>query len=85
MITVNVHYPGREPVIRKFSALPQVGSFLEMDGGLWVVDAVVFREASTTWTEARATVYAVQVKASQTSELREVWKTWANTPGKDLP
>jgi hypothetical protein len=83
MITAIVHYPSREAVARKFRALPPVGAFLEMDDGLWIVNAVVFREASSTWGDARPTVYAVAVGIDRAVELQTAWNHWGSIPGKE--
>jgi hypothetical protein len=83
MITVNLHCRGREPVMRKFTALPAVGCFIDLAGELWIVDAVTFRESAATWGEARPTVYAVAVGSNRGNELQTAWDNWGSIPGKD--
>lgn len=73
MITVTLCYPDHEPVFRRFGSMPQVGHYLDLDGGLWIVEAVVFRQSSITWAEARPIVYATAVGKDREAELRAAW------------
>ena len=83
MVTVNVQFPESLAVIRRFAALPAIGNFVEENGQLFRVDAVVFRKSSATWSEARPTLYLAVVSADLTAELRESWNPPAKSKRKE--
>ena len=73
MIDVKVHYRGQGSESRRLPASPHRGDYLDHDGKLFAVSAVVFDEP--------VNVYAVQASDTLAGELRQQWSAW----GESLP
>jgi hypothetical protein len=80
MIDATVYYQSHQAHRRRLPTVPAIDSFIEHDGHLWRVSAVVYGTPSTTWGGCPVHVYANQVSDQRGKELKRQWDTWATNP-----
>jgi hypothetical protein len=74
-----IHFKGADARWQRLPAVPRVGDYIEHDARLWKIDAVVFRNGSTTWSRGKVDVFVL----AASSECKEELEKWSAKNGKE--
>ncbi len=77
MVDVQVYFHGQAGQTQRLPSVPRPGDYLDHDGKLFAVSAVVYAPA--------VQVYVVQVSDTLAVELRERWATWGEPDANPSP
>jgi len=77
MIDIQVHYRGQGSESRRLLAVPRPDDYLDHDGALFSVSAVVFDKA--------VNAYTVEVGDTLASQLRQEWAGWVEPSANPAP